>query len=224
MRKILVLLLAILMVFAIVSCKEPEPKKGELPVDKEVGKERLIEQGAVAKAVDHTGFKLVLTADAGEGPVSMELGGKNGVYWVGIVGYSHFVREHEGKTYYYTGGKWFKIADKSLKEELFDENLDDLLYAAYDSEVKDALMDAGSENKNGRDCAKYTASFTDEGVKYSLTIWVDKDYGITMGIEAAAGSAAVSYGITPKLSGLVEEDLPTGYAAAYACDVYSDEI
>ncbi|MBQ3830278.1 MAG: hypothetical protein II813_05105 [Spirochaetales bacterium] len=224
MRKVLVLLLAILMVFAIVSCKEPEPKKGELPVDKEVGKERLIEQGAVAKAVDHSGFKLVLTADAGEGPVSMELGGKNGVYWAGLVDASVFVREHEGKTYFYAAGSWIKIADKTLKERLFDENLDDLLYAAYDSDVKDALMDAGSETKHGRDCAKYTVSFTDEGVKYSFTIWVDKEYGITMGIEAAAGSAAVTYDLDPKLSGLVEEDLPTGYAAAYACDVYSDEI
>lgn len=223
MKKFLVLLLAILMVFAIVSCKEPEPEKGELPVEKETGKERLLELGEEPKAVEPTGFKITVTMDDGETPISFTIGGKSGVYWYESFGTTLFAREHDGKTYATTDGSaWVKVADKSLKEEVFTELVDSLLYSAYEDEVKDALLDAGTETKHGRSCCKYTVSVTDEGVAYKFTIWVDKEFGITMGMEAMAGGAAFTYGVTPKLGGLVAEDLPTGYAAALACDIYID--
>ncbi len=229
MKKILVLLLAILMVFAVVACKqEPEEKKGELPVDKEVGKEKLLDQGDVAKAVDHTGFKIAVSIDDGEAPLSFNIGGKDGVYWVSGLGVTAFVREHDSKTYGYSSelDKWVKIADVTLKEKVFDEMVDAILYNAYEDEIKDVLLDAGSEKKSGRDCKKYSVSFTDPDTKvaYKFNLWVDKEYGITMGMEALAGGAAFTYTIDPKLSGLVAGDLPDGYADALACETFDDSL
>ena len=223
MKKILVLLLAILMVFAVVACKqEPEEKKGELPVDKETGKEKLIDQGAAAKAVDHTGFKITVVMDDGGEKESFNIGGKDGVYWLDV-GLPMFFRDHDNKTYYYVDLLgWLKVAEGSLKDNVFNELVDSLLYTAYEDDIKEALIDAGSETIKGRNCSKYTVSATEQGVTYKFSIWVDKEYGITMGMEAMAGGEAFTYTIDPKLSGLVSGDLPTGYATAFACDTYYD--
>lgn len=224
MRKVLVLLLAILMVFAIVSCKDEPEKSGQLPVEKETGKEKLIEQGAAAKAVDHTGFNIEVTLNEGEGPLSFAIGGKDGVYWLNLA-MPMFFRDHENKTYYYLEGLgWYKVAEGSLKDNVFDEMADSILYAAYEDEVKDVLKSEGVEKKNGRDCSKYSVSYTDpeDSTTYKFSIWVDNEFGITMGMEALAGGKAFTYVINPKLSGLVEEDLPAGYATAFACDTYYD--
>ncbi|MBO4424939.1 MAG: hypothetical protein J5768_05435, partial [Spirochaetales bacterium] len=205
MRKILVLLLAILMVFAMVACKDPEPEKGTLPVEEDVGKDRLLEQGATAKAVDHTGFKIGLTVEEEGVPLTVELGGKDDVYWLSTAGVSAFFRDHDEKTYMYMSALsyWLKVDEGSLKDKVFSEMVDSTLFVAY--EYKDALFDAGTETVKGRSCSKFTASGTEKGVAYSFTIWVDREFGITMKIEASAGGEAFSFTVDPKLSGLTAE-------------------
>ena len=225
MKKILVLLLAVLMVFAVVSCKQdPEEEKATLPVEEETGKERLIEQGAAAKAVDNTGFKITVAMDDGEENITFTVGGKDGVYWLDVA-VPMFFRDHENKTYYYVDALgWVKVADGSLKDNVFSEIVDTLLYSAYTEEIKDVLKSEGTENKHGRACSKYSVSFTDpeDSKTYKFSIWVDNEFGITMGMEALAGGEAFTYTINPKLSNLVSEDLPAGYAAALASDTYLD--
>ena len=230
MKKLLVLILAIIMVLSVVACKnEPESKGGDsLPVSKDKGQDALIEQGSSAKALDHTGFKIVVTTQEGNETFSFEIGGRNDIYWVNLGTEAMFVCEHSGSTYYYLdmeglgSGFWIKIADKSLKEEIFGTMVDTLLYNAY--EYKDHLTFVATETKFNRPCSKYTVSATEEGVNYSFSIWVDQEFGITMGMEAAAGGESFSYTINPKLSGLTDSDAPAGYATAKACTNYYDSI
>ena len=76
MKKFLVLILAIIMVLSVVACKnEPENGGDSLPVSKEAGQDALIEQGSSAKALDHTGFKIVVTTQEGNETLSFEIGG-----------------------------------------------------------------------------------------------------------------------------------------------------
>ena len=229
MKKFLVLILAIIMVLSVVACKN-EPEKGgdALPVEKEAGQDALIEQGSSAKALDHTGFKIVVTTTEGKESTSFEIGGRNDIYWVNLGTEAMFVCEHSGSTYYYLdleglgSGFWIKIADKSLKEEIFGTMVDTLLYNAY--EYKDYLAYVATETKHGRPCSKYTVSAKEEGVNYSFSIWVDQEFGITMGMEVTAGEDAFNYTINPKLSGLTDSDAPAGYATAKACTNFYDSI
>ncbi|MBQ3728473.1 MAG: hypothetical protein II903_03120, partial [Spirochaetales bacterium] len=100
MKKILVLLLAILMVFAIVSCKEPEPEQAEQPQATEAqGKDNLVSQGAKSgsKAIDHKGFRIVGSFDISGTKTVIEVGGKDGIYWIGTD--EDDDEEHEIETY-----------------------------------------------------------------------------------------------------------------------------
>ena len=229
MKKILVLILAIIMVLSVVACKN-EPEKGgdSLPVSKEAGQDALIEQGQSAKAIDHTGFKIEVTTHEDNETFSFEIGGRNDIYWVNLGTEAMFVCEHNGLTYYYLdmeglgSGYWLKIADKSLKEEIFGTMVDTLLYNAY--AYKDYLTYVATETKFNRPCSKYTVSATEEGVNYSFSIWVDQEFGITMGMEVAAGGEAFSYTINPKLSGLTDSDAPEGYATAKAFTSFMDSF
>ena len=228
MKKFFLFVLIVLMAFAMVACKdEPEQKSGDaLPVEKEAGKDALIEQGASAKAVDHTGFKIVATMQEGGNNISFNIGGKNNIYWYEISETSMLFTEHNGSTYLFVPVKnasfWLKVAEKSIKEEVFTDVVDALLYNAY--EYKDSLSYIADETKFGRSCAKYSISATVEGVNYSLTIWVDKEFGITMGLESAAGSETVNFTINPKLSNIGESDLPTNYSVASTCVSFLDTM
>lgn len=229
MRKVLVLLLAILMVFTIVACKQEPEQNNELPVEKEAGKDALMEQGASgSKAVDHTGFKITVTMKDETEDESFEIGGKDDIYWLNLGEYAILTRDHDNSTYMFMPLEapltsfWLKVSDKSLKEEVFTEAVDALLYNAYD--YKDYLDYVGDETKYGRSCSKYTVNVTEEGVKYSFSILVDKEYGITMGMQASANDESFTYTINPKLSGLIDSDLPANYAAAASCAVYQDTM
>ena len=224
MKKFLVLILAIIMVVSVVACKnEPEQSGSALPVEEEAGKDALIEQGAGAKALDHTGFKVGVTVNGtGEEGISVEIGGRNGVYWLTSEDTTLYFAEKDNNTYMYFTGFWIKVADKSLKDEVFTELVDSLLYNAYD--LKDQLVAAGTETKHGRTCSKYTVSASEGGKNYSFTMWVDQEFGITMGVEAAAGSEYVAYTINPKLSGMTDGDTPSGYAEAKACTNFFDQL
>ena len=223
MKKLLVLILAIIMVLSVVACKnEPENKGAELPVEKEAGKDALIEQGSEAKALDHTGFKVSVSVAAGNETMDIEIGGRNGVFWLTSEAVTLYFTEKNNYTYMYYTGAWIKVADKSLKDEVFTEMVDSLLYNAY--ELKDQLNYIGTESKHGRPCSKYSVSAKDEGKDYSFTIWVDQEFGITMGVEATAGSENAGYTINPKLSNMTDGDTPDGYAAAKACTNFFDQL
>ncbi len=231
MKRFLILVLAIFMVFAMVACKsEPEKKSGDaLPVEKEAGKDALMEQGSSgAKAVDHTGFKIVVSMEEGKESISFNIGGKDDVYWYDYSGNGFLFREHNNSTYMFmkleapATSFWLKVADRSLKEEVFTEIVDALLYNAY--EYKDSLSYAGEVTLFGRKCSKYSVSATVEGTSYSFSISVDNEFGITMGMEAAAGAEKINYTINPKLSNVTAEDVPANYAEAKACDTYLDSL
>lgn len=229
MKKFLVLILAIIMVLSVVACKN-EPEKGaEMPVEKDKGKEALIEQGADhGKALDYTGFVIGVSVDEGVGQaMTIEIGGRNGIYWydANVEGVpATLITEHEGATYCYVSalGYWLKVADISLKEKLFDSAVDALLYSAYN--YLDSLNYVGTETKFNRPCSKYTVSATEEGVKYSFSIWVDQEFGITMGMEAAEGAQSITFSINPKLSNVSDADTPAVYATGKACTTYKDQI
>jgi len=225
MKKFLVLIMVVLMVFAMVACKSEPEKESVYPVEKEAGKDALMEQGSSAKAIDHTGFKINVSANTGESTVAFEIGGKDDIYWLSLVGdVSVLVRNFAGATYMFfpmeapANSFWLKIADKSLKEEIFDETVDAILYSIYNNE--DYLTKQGTETKSGRACTKYTVSVQEFG--YNYTVWVDNEFGFTVALEASAGSESLSYSMTPKLSNLVEGDLPANYAKAKACNLYTD--
>lgn len=228
MKKFLVLIMVVLMVFAMVACKSEPEKESVYPVEKEAGKDALMEQGASgSKAIDHTGFKINVTATTGETPVAFEIGGKDSIYWLSMTGgASVLVREFAGATYMFfpmeapLNSFWLKIADKSLKDEIFTETVDAILYSIYNNE--DYLTKQGTETKNGRSCTKYSISVPEYG--YNYTVWVDNEFGFTMALEASSGSESLSYSMTPKLSNLVEGDLPANYAAAKACEIYTDKL
>ena len=226
MKKFLVLIMVVLMVFAMVACKSEPEKESVYPVEKEAGQDALLEQGSSAKAIDHTGFKISVSATTGgEAPISFEIGGKDDIYWISVTGgVSVLVRDFASATYMFfpmeapANSFWLKIADKSLKEEIFDETVDAILYSIYNNE--DYLTKQGTETKSGRACTKYTVSVQEFG--YNYTVWVDNEFGFTVALEASAGSESLSYSMTPKLSNLVEGDLPANYAKAKACNLYTD--
>ena len=102
----------------------------------------------------------------------------------------------------------------------YTETVDAILYSIYNNE--DYLTKQGTETRNGRSCTKYSVSVEEFG--YNYTVWVDNEFGFTMALEASAGSESLTYSMTPKLSNLVAGDLPEKYAAAAACNVYTDSL
>ena len=226
MKKFLVLILAVIMVLSVVACKNEPEKESVYPVEKEAGQDALLEQGSSAKAIDHTGFKISVSATTGgEAPISFEIGGKDDIYWISVTGgVSVLMSEFTGATYTFVpmeapaNSYWRKLSDKSLKKEIFTETVDSILYSIYNNE--DYLTKQGTETKNGRSCTKYSVSIPEFG--YSYTVWVDNEFGFTVALEAAAGAESVTYSMTPKLSNLGEGDLPANYAAAAACNLYTD--
>lgn len=188
MKKILVLLLAILMVFAIVSCKEPEPEQAEQPQATEgQGKDNLVSQGAKSgsKAIDNKGFKIFGSFDISGTKTVIEVGGKDGIYWIGTD--EDDDEEHEIETYLllsevksgdtvtlkvWNGSAWdsYGVSD-SVLEALFGDGglVDQLLFCSFgieDNILIPALFDVsslskvGSENMNERNCTKYSATCT----------------------------------------------------------------
>ena len=226
MKRFLIFILAIIMVLSVVACKNEPEKESVYPVEKEAGKDALMEQGSSgSKAIDHTGFKINVTANTGETTVAFEIGGKDSIYWLSLVGgTSVLARDFAGATYVFfpmeapANSFWLKLSDKSLKDEVFTETVDSILYSIYNNE--DYLTKQGTETKSGRTCTKYSVSVPEFG--YNYTVWVDNEFGFTVALEASSGSESLSYSMTPKLSNLVEGDLPANYAAAKACNLYTD--
>ena len=83
-----------------------------LPVEKETGKQRLIELGAddPARDVSYKGFKIKVTMTEGTDTTVLEIGGSDAIYWLAADGngnglldlseYSYFL-DREGKSWTY---------------------------------------------------------------------------------------------------------------------------
>lgn len=184
MKKILVLLLAVLMVFAIVSCKDEVEQAAEEPQATESqGKDNLLSQGATSgsKAIDHKGFKIVGEYELPGETLLVEVGGKDGIYWLGTdtdsddaVDSYLIITEVDNGDSTYTLKMWDDSTDawleytseSSVKDAIFGEGgiADQILYCSFGFEAEadgfSALVKAGSETKDGRLCTKYTSSFT----------------------------------------------------------------
>ena len=219
MRKVLVLLLAILMVFVLVAC-QPDPEDSEdssaLPVSKEESKQALIDQGSSSgKAinVDHSGFNLQITSKYNSETSIIAIGGKNDIFWIGVkegeeeMEYT-FAKETDGKAALYVAGVWIPL-EISLKEELFS-TYETLLYGAH--EAQEYLQKGADEPYNGRTCATYSATIpmADKSTT-SVKFYVDKEWGVTLGIDYAEKSESYSLSITPVFS---NPELPSGYPAS----------
>ena len=213
MKKILVLLLAILMVLTIVACKQ-EPEQAEEPQATEAeGKANLVNQGSKsgAKAIDYKGFKIVGTYKVEETTLIIEVGGKDGIYWIGtdsddngtVDSYELFSEVKSGDTVtlkVWNGSAWDSYAlEDSILSALFGEGglADQVLYCAFGFE-ENALFSApekaGSLSKNGRSCTKYTSAFTFDATALGgkkdmkaaeVNIYVDKEYAFTVAMDFA---------------------------------------
>lgn len=125
MKKLFLMILIVVMVFALAACKQPEDEEaasGNMPVSKEVGQDKLIDQGATAKDIDHTGFNIHVVSVDNEDTTTIDIGGKNDVYWIKVdTDDVMFFTEKSNKTYFYlsTPGCWVKAVEGSLKSNIF---------------------------------------------------------------------------------------------------------
>ena len=222
MKKFLVLIMVIFMVFAMVACKsEPEQQQAEMPVEKEQAKDTLIAQGASAKTIDHTGFRIDVTENAGGEIYKISIGGKNDVYWIGAAqGNSpmttmFYAEKASGGYIYVDGYGWAHLGtDATLKSSLFSDIADSLLFSAY--EAQEYLSRGADETVFNRSCATYSASVpVAEGSsqKVAVKFWVDKEYGVTLKLQYEDPQFAESFSLTvdPTFS---NPTTPTGYDAA----------
>ncbi len=220
MKKLALLLIVLLALSCLfVACKN-EPEVTD-PASPEVGKQRLIDQGSSARAIDHTGFNLDFTMKYGLTPeVTFAVGGKNDVYWLGTAGVYAFFCNHEGSSYAYVAGllpSWIKFDDVPLADKIFTETFDDILFLLGSEEFKSYMKKTGNDSIGGRKCTVYSVS--QDGV--TAKAFIDIEYGFTLGLEVTEGGESLSFEITPTLS---NPELPTGYAEAKACETFVDPM
>ena len=229
MKKFLVLILAIIMVLSVVACKNDpaDDNSGNggggnatMPVEKEAAKDKLIEQGASAKSIDHTGFNIDVTVTTGGESYKLSIGGKDDVYWVGgaegneamtLIFYTE--KNDTGYMYMTDLGSWVNVG-QSLKTVFF-QTADAVLFSAYDAQQY--LTKGADTSVNGRPCATYTGTIplAQNGPSASLKMYVDKEYGVTLRIDYDDPQIAESYSlnVVPTFS---NPTVPAGYAAAKA--------
>ena len=186
MKTFLVLILAIIMVLSVVACKNEPEQSGEASanVSKEQGKDNLIAQGAKsgAKDINLKGFRVIGTYEVSGSKVAIEIGGKDGVYWVGtddenddgIIDNWEFFSEVKNNDNTYTlkfydaeNSVWDAYTiDSSLKDAIFGVLADQILYCSFALEKSfpgfTTAVAAGTTTKDSRACSKYTASWSFE--------------------------------------------------------------
>ena len=226
MKKFLVLILAIIMVLSVVACKnEPaDDNSGNgggdsaMPIEKEAAKDKLIEQGASAKDIDHTGFNIDVTVTTAGESYKLSIGGKDDVYWVGGAEGNEdetylFYTDKNDTGYMWTGSAWFGVG-QSLKTVFF-QTADAVLFSAYGAQQY--LTKGADATVNGRTCATYTGTIplAETTLTASLKMYVDKEYGVTLRIDYNDPQIAESYSlnVVPTFS---NPTVPAGYAAAKA--------
>ncbi len=225
MKKLALLLIALLALSCLfVACApEPEPAVTD-PASPEVGEERLIEQGSTPRAPDHTGFNLNIEMTSGGDSMSLTIGGKDDVFWLTLDPIDAFFCEHEGKTYMYRPAvnKWVKVSDASLKDHIFNDGVENILFIGSE-QYKSFMEKTGNESRGGRACTTYSLSYTDPDTSKTLKakVYIDIEYGFTLGIDVSEGKEFFSFTVTPTLS---NPELPTGYEAAKDCDEFAESL
>ena len=200
MRKVLVLLLAILMVFTIVACKqEPEQAEVKLPVSEDKGKDNLVDQGSSGAKAIGDGFRITGTFTVFDGEYKVEIGGKGDVFWIGNdLGDIVFLAEvgDEVKVY---DGDWDEAytVPTSLKEALFADIADTVLYCSFDlfgEQFTDAVA-VSNETISGREATKYVASYSVEGIGKVMEaeIYVDTEFAITLQLKVKIADDLKNY-------------------------------
>ncbi len=198
-KKLIVLFLAFMMVFALVACKQDVEDTTTTNVSEDEGKENLVKQGAASgsKDVDGNGFRLVGTFDVNGTVTTVELGGKDGIYWIGSdVANAVFLSETKNSDDSYTvkvykDSSWSTeyTVSSSIKDAIFADIADSVLYCGFSLKengfsAEGAMTGTGTYGDDNRACTIYTASVSDG--KYDLltaTIYVDNEYAITLGME-----------------------------------------
>lgn len=187
MKKILVLLLAILMVFAIVSCKdEPEQATVKTPVSEDQGKDNLVDQGAKGSKALGDGFRITGTFKYFGEEWTVEIGGKDDLYWIGNnLGDVVYISEVDDVVKVYDGD-WDAAYEVpgSIKEALFKDIADTVLYCSFDlfgEQFSDEVA-VSNETIEGRECTKFVASYSDKTIGKILEaeIYVDTEFAITL--------------------------------------------
>ena len=218
---ILKLFVIVSLVFAITACSsepqgsapsEPDSEPGgktepvQMPVEKEEGKQKLLALGAVDPSKGLVpGFSITVTLNDGQSVQAVEIGGSDGVYWVGISENSqtgsidtyHFFKERNNKTYTDQLGSWFCLEDSTLVSQVFGEIADNLLFSAYSDAIRSNLTFVEKTTIDGRACSLYSASINSQTIKF----WVDDTYGITLKMEYE-GVSSIVYTVVLSLEGV----------------------
>jgi hypothetical protein len=218
---ILKLFVIVSLVFAITACSsepqgsvpsepdsEPSGKTDpvQMPVEKEEGKQKLLALGAVDPSKGLVpGFSITATLNDGQSVQAVEIGGSDGIYWVGISENSqtgsidtyHYFKERNNKTYTDQLGSWFCLEDSTLVSQVFGEIADNLLFSAYSDAIRNNLTFVEKTTIDGRACSLYSASINSQTIKF----WVDDTYGITLKMEYE-GVSSIVYTVVLSLEGV----------------------
>lgn len=245
MKRFLLILMALILV-AVVSCNPDANINGggsgggaKIALDKEAGKEALIEQGSKpsggSKAIDHTGFVIkgrwTYTENDNDEKMFIALGGKDNFYWIGVNGedglessaqYFYFYDSDSAKYYYDDeDSRWIDITSLTSSglslRAMMGSLADAFIYGAY---IHDGYLTKGASYAVlGRPCTKYSWAGSYHGVRLSMDFYVDDEYGVTLkqefhgeSLEEVVGFNFEMLGGT-KFSGVEVSDLPAGRPA-----------
>lgn len=244
MKKFLVLIMVIFMVFAMVACKQEVAEPSDPTNSEDAGKAALAQQGEAAKGIDNKGFKIVGTFKVAEESLKVEVGGKDGLFWIGTFEnaadttgeYVYFRMKDANTVSIYVDGNWIDFtASTSIKDALFGEGgvysaiVDNIVYLSFElkslyGSMFSDLKYEGTAEKNGIECSKYTTTFhVDElGDVATATVYVEPTFAVTVGFDFALTDSFVK-----KYGELVGEQMLNAafsYSAAVDFDVATSEI
>ena len=220
MKKFLVLIMVILMVFAMVACKQDVKEPADPTNSEEAGKTALAEQGSSgSKGIDNKGFKIVGSFKTADSSVKVEVGGKDDLYWIGT----------------YDNAADSTADSTSIKDALFGEGgvysalVDNIVYLSFQLKSMYGTMFSdlkyeGSATKNGVTCSKYTATFSLEeiGEIANVSVYVEPTFAVTVGFDfALADSFVKKYG---ELVGKEMLNTAFSYTADVDFDVSTSEV
>ena len=225
MKKSLIFIMIVLMAFAFMSCKQPEPENTE-PVSKEQGQENLYQQGASGsgKSIDHTGFRIAVTVTQDSDETTFEIGGKNDIYWITPdESTTIFVKAKDKHNYIYASpyALGVELPGQTIKNYIFAA-AESLLYVA--DGLTSQMVKGADDTVGGRACATYTLVMDYEPTpgtpgQMNLKIWVDKEFGFTMKItytDKSSGKTVGSFGYEITKLELKNATTPDGYTAVAA--------
>ena len=198
----------------------------EMPVEKEAGKQALLELGAedTSRSIV-SGFRIRACLDTGSEFTALEFGGSDAIYWIGTAnsndnyGWStaeyQFFKEKDDKTWIIQYSSWMELPGESLLSSVFGDLADEFLYGAYDEDFQANMTFDGKTTLGGRSCSLYSTSITYNEQPQTVRFWVDDQYGITLKMEYE-GVDSVEFTIDLKLDGVDEyAELPGQYEGVH---------